>query len=74
MLSLLLPTERATAAAESFSSVRPLDPVSPPRVAEVSEPKLSAPTVPVCVSNDAFCNASVLPSRSVPRSIRTLPP
>ena len=44
---LLLPTLRATTAAEAFVRLSPPGPVSPPKVANVSDPKLKVPAPPM---------------------------
>ena len=59
MLALLLPTVSATAADAELVKLSVPEPVSPPNVAAVSDPKLKVP-LPL-VSSVLFCKASELP-------------
>ncbi len=70
MLALLLPTLSATAADAALLKLRLPGPVSPPKVAAVSDPKLRTP-LPL-VSSVLFCKARALPSASVPPLISVL--
>ena len=71
MLELLLPTLRVTADEVALLKARLPGPVSPPKVAAVSDPKLKIP-LPL-VSSVLFCKASGLPKASVPPLISVLP-
>ena len=64
VLASLLPTLRATAADALLARLSVPGPVSPPKVAAVSVPKLREP-LPL-VSSVLFCMASALPKASEP--------